>query len=42
MSLTRFYVDINWSGEELLVQSRAFNSTGYVQPTKKNCAKCAA
>ncbi len=39
MSLTRFYVDINWSGEELLVQSRAFDSTGYVQPTKEELRK---
>ena len=33
-SLTRFYVDFDWSGEELMVQSRAHDSTGYVQPSK--------
>lgn len=34
MSLTRFYLDFDWNGRELLVQSRAMDSTGYVQPTK--------
>lgn len=34
MSLTRFYVDFDWNGRELMVQSRATDSTGYVQPTK--------
>jgi sulfane dehydrogenase subunit SoxC len=34
MSLTRFYVDFDWNGQELLLQSRAMDSTGYVQPTK--------
>ena len=24
---------LNWNGEELLVQSRAIDETGYVQPT---------
>ncbi len=33
-SLTRFYVDFDWKGEELLIQSRAHDLTGYVQPTK--------
>ena len=33
-SLTRFYVDLDWQGEELLIQSRAHDDTGYVQPTK--------
>ena len=33
-SLTRFYLDFDWQGEELLVQSRAHDDTGYVQPTK--------
>ena len=32
-SLTRFYVDFDWQGQELMVQSRAYDSTGYVQPT---------
>ena len=38
-SLTRFYVDFDWSGQELLVQSRAMDSTGYVQPTKAELRK---
>ncbi len=33
-ALTRFYLDINWQGEEMLLQSRARDNTGYVQPTK--------
>ena len=33
-SLTRFYLDFDWGGEELMVQSRAHDSTGYVQPSK--------
>jgi sulfane dehydrogenase subunit SoxC len=35
MALTRFYVDRRWNGEPLLVQSRAIDDTGYVQPTKQ-------
>ncbi|MGN6099004.1 MAG: sulfite dehydrogenase [Bosea sp. (in: a-proteobacteria)] len=38
-SLTRFYVDFDWNGGELLVQSRAIDSTGYVQPTKEELRK---
>lgn len=38
-SLTRFYVDFDWAGEELLIQSRAMDSTGYVQPTKDELRK---
>ncbi|MCE5971955.1 sulfite dehydrogenase [Sinirhodobacter sp. WL0062] len=34
MALTRFYLDINWQGEEMLLQARATDDTGYVQPTK--------
>lgn len=34
LALTRFYVDFDWGGQELLVQSRAIDDTGYVQPTK--------
>ena len=30
----RFYYEFDWSGEPLLLQSRAHDSTGYVQPTK--------
>lgn len=32
-SLTRFGMEINWQGEPLLLQSRAIDETGYVQPT---------
>jgi sulfane dehydrogenase subunit SoxC len=32
-SLTRFTLPFNWQGEELKVQSRAIDETGYVQPT---------
>ena len=31
--LTRFTLPFQWNGEELLVQSRAMDETGYVQPT---------
>ena len=34
MAMTRFYLDTTWSGEEMLLQSRAIDETGYVQPTK--------
>ena len=34
MALTRFYLDIEWQGEEMFIQSRAHDETGYVQPTK--------
>lgn len=34
LSLSRFYVDFDWGGQELLVQSRAIDDTGYVQPMK--------
>ncbi|TCM79293.1 sulfite dehydrogenase [Rhodovulum steppense] len=34
MALTRFYLDIEWDGSEMLLQSRAMDSSGYVQPTK--------
>ncbi len=34
MSLHRFYFDFDWDGRALLLQSRAHDSTGYVQPTK--------
>lgn len=33
-ALHRFYLDHVWDGGEMLVQSRAIDSTGYVQPTK--------
>ncbi len=38
-SLTRFYVDLDWAGQELLIQSRATDSTGYLQPTKDELRK---
>ncbi|MHC0052589.1 sulfite dehydrogenase [Actibacterium sp. D379-3] len=34
MALTRFYLDHDWDGSEMFLQSRAIDSTGYVQPTK--------
>jgi len=34
-ALTRFYLDTQWTGEEMLLQSRAMDETGYVQPTKR-------
>ena len=33
-ALTRFYLDTEWDGAEMLLQSRAMDETGYVQPTK--------
>ena len=33
-SLHRFYFEFDWDGKPLLLQSRAHDSTGYVQPTK--------
>ncbi|MCU0819163.1 MAG: sulfite dehydrogenase [Beijerinckiaceae bacterium] len=39
MSLTRFYVDFDWQGQDLLIQSRAMDETGYVQPTKDELRK---
>lgn len=34
MAMTRFYLDTEWDGSEMLLQSRAIDETGYVQPTK--------
>jgi sulfane dehydrogenase subunit SoxC len=31
---TRFYVEHQWNGEAMLLQSRAIDETGYVQPNK--------
>jgi sulfane dehydrogenase subunit SoxC len=39
LSLTRFYVDIDWNGQEMMIQSRAMDDTGYVQPTKDELRK---
>lgn len=33
-SMHRFYYEFDWDGRPLLLQSRALDSTGYVQPTK--------
>jgi len=33
-ALIRFYLDIGWDGRQMLLQSRARDATGYVQPTK--------
>ena len=33
--LTRFTMPFEWNGEEMLIQSRAIDETGYVQPTIK-------
>jgi len=33
-SMHRFYCEFDWDGSPLLLQSRAVDSTGYVQPTK--------
>jgi len=38
-ALTRFYVEFDWDGGELLLQSRAMDETGYVQPTKDELRK---
>ncbi|MBU2982103.1 sulfite dehydrogenase [Lentibacter algarum] len=34
MALTRFYLDTTWDGEEMFLQARAVDETGYVQPSK--------
>jgi sulfane dehydrogenase subunit SoxC len=39
MAATRFYVDFDWQGTELIIQSRAIDDTGYVQPTKEALRK---
>ena len=33
-SMHRFYYEFNWDGKPLYMQSRAHDSTGYIQPTK--------
>ncbi len=33
-SVHRFYYEFDWDGSPLLLQSRAIDSTGYIQPTK--------
>ena len=34
LALHRFYLDHQWDGSDMLIQSRATDATGYVQPTK--------
>jgi len=34
MAAHRFYYEFKWDGSPLLLQSRAIDSTGYIQPTK--------
>jgi sulfane dehydrogenase subunit SoxC len=38
-AVTRFYYEFDWNGEDLLLQSRAIDETGYVQPTKGDLRK---
>jgi len=38
-ALTRFYYELDWDGSELLLQSRAIDETGYVQPSKAELRK---
>lgn len=38
-ALTRFYYEFDWNGGELLLQSRAMDETGYVQPSKNELRK---
>ena len=38
-ALVRFYYEFDWNGEELLLQSRAMDETGYVQPSKAELRK---
>lgn len=38
-ALTRFYYEFDWDGRPLLLQSRAMDTTGYVQPTKAELRK---
>ena len=37
--MTQFYYEFDWDGRELLLQSRAIDETGYVQPTKAELRK---
>jgi sulfane dehydrogenase subunit SoxC len=38
-ALTRFYYEFDWDGRELLLQSRAIDETGYMQPSKAELRK---
>ena len=35
-AVARFYFEFDWAGNELLIQSRAMDETGYVQPTRND------
>ena len=35
----RFYAETEWTGQEMLLQSRAIDETGYVQPAKAELRK---
>ena len=39
LAIVRFYVDFDWNGQELMIQSRAMDESGYVQPTKDDLRK---
>jgi len=38
-AVSRFYYEFDWDGSEMLLQSRAMDDTGYVQPTKDELRK---
>ena len=38
-AVSRFYAETEWTGGEMLLQSRAIDETGYVQPTKAELRK---
>ena len=38
-SMHCFYLEVDWDGKPMLLQSRAHDSTGYVQPTKDQLRK---
>jgi len=38
-ALARFYIEFDWDGSELLLQSRAMDETEYVQPSKAELRK---
>ena len=38
-ALARFYFEFDWDGSELLLQSRAMDESGYVQPSKAELRK---
>jgi sulfane dehydrogenase subunit SoxC len=39
MACVRFYAETEWAGGEMLLQSRAIDETGYVQPSKNDLRK---